>query len=62
MPSFMYHCPTLGLTEQGFVADEVGAQLGEDSFVSVYCVACSGVHLVNPISAKVIGADDEDES
>jgi hypothetical protein len=48
-----------GLRVQSFVADYVSAQLSENSFVSLICIACGGAHLVNPTTAKVVGAGDE---
>jgi hypothetical protein len=52
MSTFIYRCPLTGLKVQGFVAEEIG----ENLFVSLTCLACTGVHLVNPTSAKVVGA------
>jgi hypothetical protein len=57
MSTFIYRCPLTGLKVQGFVAEEIG----ENEFVSLTCLACTGVHLVNPTSAKVVGAHDNDD-
>ena len=57
MPAFIYRCPYTGLKVQGFVADEIG----ENEFVSLTCLTCTGMHLVNPTSTKVVGAHDDDE-
>jgi len=58
MPTFIYRCPQTSLKVQGFVAEEIG----ENELVSLTCLACTGVHLVNPTSARVVGADDEEEA
>ena len=58
MPPFLYRCPHTGLNVQGFVADDPTAG-GGDNYVPVECLACSGIHLVNPATGKVLGQDDE---
>jgi len=40
------------------LADEPPASEGE-TFDAITCVACRRVHLVNPRTGKVLGADDE---
>jgi hypothetical protein len=56
MAGFAYRCPTTGLNVQGFTANDPG---DDDSYVLVTCIICTRVHLVNPRSGKVAGADDE---
>ena len=56
MSGFAYRCPNTGLNVQGFTADDPG---DDDSYVPVTCIICTRVHLVNPRSGKVVGADDE---
>jgi hypothetical protein len=54
--TFLYRCPTTGHRVQGLVranahpTDEIAA------YETVTCLACSGVHLVNPSSGRVLGA------
>jgi hypothetical protein len=43
---FIYRCPTTGLNVQG---------LAEDHYQAVQCLACQGVHLVNPATSNVLG-------
>jgi hypothetical protein len=58
MPLVLYRCPRTGLNVQGFVADDP-TEGGGDNYVPVECLACSGIHLVNPATGKVLGEDDE---
>jgi len=44
---------------QGWVADEP-SQLEKQSYEAVTCLACGGVHLVNPASGRTI--DDGDRT
>jgi len=57
MPAFLYRCPNTGHKVQGFVAEQVSEN--DDAYEAITCLACKQVHLVNPASGKVIGADDE---
>jgi hypothetical protein len=56
MPPFLYRCPTTGYRVQGFVAEEVS---DSDTYEALTCTACQRVHLVNPVTGKVLGGDDE---
>jgi len=59
MQTFIYRCPQTGLRVQGLAVEDIG----ENEFVSVTCLACTGAHLVNPTSAKVVGeGNDEKET
>jgi hypothetical protein len=55
MATFLYRCPATGYNVQGFVADHPAKD--DTVFQSVTCTACSRVHLVNPKTGKVVGAD-----
>ena len=55
MAPFLYRCPNTGLNVQGFTADDP-----TDSFEAVTCLACTRVHVVNPRTGKVLGADEDD--
>lgn len=57
MPPFLYRCPNTGLRVQGFVAEDVPDDA--DSYETITCLACQRVHLVNPVSGKVLGNEDE---
>jgi hypothetical protein len=56
MPPFLYRCPNTGYRIQGFVAEEVS---DDQTYVSVTCIMCRQLHLVNPSTGKVVGEDDE---
>ena len=58
MPTFLYRCPNTGLRVQGWIANDP-TERGEDSFEAVTCLACGRVHLVNPQTGKVLGANDD---
>jgi hypothetical protein len=55
--SFLYRCPNTGLNVQGWIADDPTD--GEaDTYEAMTCTACTRVHLVNPKTGKVVGADE----
>jgi hypothetical protein len=58
MPTFTYRRPQLGLNVQGYVAEEIG----ENERVLLKCLACAGLHLVDPTGAILVGPDDDDEA
>jgi hypothetical protein len=58
MPPFLYRCPNTGYRVQGFTAEEVSDE-GAETFVTVTCIICNQLHLVNPATGKVAGIDDE---
>ena len=57
MPTFLYRCPTTSQTVQGYIAEEVSDD--PNTYETVTCLACRQVHLVNPASGKVLGAEEE---
>lgn len=57
MTPFLFRCPNTSQTVQGFVAEEVFDD--PNTYESVTCLACRQVHLVNPPTGKVLGADEE---
>jgi hypothetical protein len=59
MAAFIYRCPNTGLNVQGWIADD--PTNGEaDNYEAVTCIACTRVHLVNPKTVRVLGAEDEE--
>lgn len=58
MAPFLFRCPNTGLNVQGWVADDPTGQ-DDENFEPVTCTICTRVHLVNPKTGKVLGADDE---
>jgi len=56
MPPFLYRCPNTGYNIQAFDADNPEE---DHTYVQVTCLACAQVHLVNPKTGKVLGAEDE---
>jgi hypothetical protein len=57
MPTFVYRCPNMQVNVQGWVADDPAEH---DSYEVIMCLACTRVHLVNPKTGKVLGADDDE--
>jgi hypothetical protein len=59
MATFLYRCPKTRLRVQGWMADDP-IQPETQSYEAVTCLACGGVHLVNPASGRTI--DDGEEN
>ena len=57
--TFLYRRPTTGQTVQGWSADEVTDDNGDDTYQSFACVACTRVHLVNLKTGKVLGEEED---
>ncbi len=53
--AFVYRCPTTGHRVQGFV--RAPAPDDASTYETVTCTVCNRVHLVNPSSGYVAGAD-----
>ncbi len=65
MAPFLYRCPNTGFRVQGFGSDKTSQDKKSDdaaTYVSVTCIMCQQVHLVNPTTGKVLGEDDEQRS
>jgi hypothetical protein len=54
----LFFCPRTGRTVQGLLAEEVfnANNSRDDHYEPVSCIACSGVHFINPITSVVLGA------
>jgi hypothetical protein len=57
MATFLYRCPKTRLRVQGWVADE-WSQPEQQNYEAVNCIACGGVHLVNPANGKTINDEN----
>jgi hypothetical protein len=56
MVTFLYRCPNTGHNVQGFAVDN--AAVSDDSIYEVVtCALCLRVHLVNPATGRVAGAN-----
>jgi len=53
MVNFVYCCPATGLNVQGFGYESVPA----DRYIAQGCVACGGIHMVNPATGKLVGEE-----
>jgi hypothetical protein len=51
----LFECPRTGQKVQGLVAEQVSATR-ETRYESVSCLACSGVHFIDPVQGTILGA------
>ena len=59
MVTFLYRCPTTGRNVQGWIAEEVNSDNGDNVYETLLCLACNRHHVVNPSTGKVLGADND---
>jgi hypothetical protein len=57
MATRVFLCPNTGDRVQGWFADN-GSDDSE-TYEAVPCLACRQLHMVNPKTSKVLGADEE---
>jgi hypothetical protein len=57
MATRVFLCPNTGIRVQGWFADN-GSE-DADTYQPMSCLACQRVHLVNPATGKVLGAEDK---
>ena len=51
----LFDCPQTGQKVQGLLAEQVSAA-DETRYEPVSCLACSGVHFIEPVKGRVLGA------
>jgi hypothetical protein len=51
----LFDCPQTGQKVQGLLAEQVSGP-GEARYEPVSCLACSGVHFIDPVNGRVLGA------
>jgi len=51
----LFDCPRTGQKVQGMIAEPVSGT-SELRYESVSCLACAGVHFIDPTNGKVLGA------
>lgn len=51
----LFDCPKTGQKVQGLLAEQVSGT-GEARYEPVSCLACAGVHFIDPVQGKVLGA------
>ncbi len=61
MHNFLYRCPIVGLNVQGSIKRDKPADVGKDYHI-VHCLACGGVHIVNPATGRLLRDETESES
>jgi hypothetical protein len=52
----LFHCPNTKRRVQGWVAEKVS---DDNLFVPIQCIACTGFHMINPGTGKVLGDANE---
>jgi hypothetical protein len=52
-----FRCPNTGLHVHEWMGDDAASE-DEEVYHSLLCAACQGLHLVNPITGKVLGAEE----
>jgi hypothetical protein len=56
MPSILFCCPITNRHVHGWLEDDDESE--EDTYQTMTCLACQGVHLVNA-RGRVLGGDDD---
>ena len=51
----LFDCPRTGQKVQGLFAEEAFSA-GDPRYEPVSCLACSGVHFIDPVRGKILGA------
>jgi len=51
----LFDCPQTGQKVQGMLAEQV-LPTSEARYEPVSCLACSGVHFIDPVKGRVLGA------
>ena len=54
MASFIFRCPTMRVSVQGWVPDDMEFD-SDNEFISINCMACRQIHLVNAMTGRVLG-------
>jgi len=57
MATILFLCPNTGDRVQGWFADDGSGD--SETYYAVTCLACRQVHMVNPRTGKVLGADEK---
>jgi hypothetical protein len=56
MPAILFHCPTTGLSVQGWIVDDPTAHPEQyvERYELITCPSCMHIHLINPKTGKVL--------
>ena len=57
LANFVFRCPATGLNVQHETDDD--ADISENEYEAITYLACTGLHLVNRKTGKLLGQDDE---
>jgi len=61
MAAFLFRCTATGAQTQGWVDDDTHAEIGENDYISISCVACGLTHMINPKTGRLLGSRQETE-
>ena len=59
MVAIIFQCPHTGLAVQAWFPDDDSEGAAEGTYLATKCLACTGTHLVNPATGKVLGVEKE---
>ena len=51
---FLYCCPISGKNVQGYTDGDEALHIDENYYVPLECRACGRIHLVNPVSGRLL--------
>ena len=58
MAPILFRCPIKGVMVQSFIADDPSED-DTETYQSVPCAACSGMHFVNASTGRVLNVNDD---
>ncbi len=55
----MYRCPSMGFRVQGYSVEET-MEANANDYLTVLCVICQQIHILDPVTGGVLGEEDEE--
>jgi hypothetical protein len=55
--AFLFKCPATGLSVQGYDEEDGLPANGQNRYTLIECLACRGLHLINPETGKLLSDD-----
>ncbi len=56
----LFRCPTTGLMAQALIAEDVPRD-ADRQYRPVECIACRGIHLINPATGRLLSEESRGE-
>lgn len=60
MAPFLFRCPTTAMLVQDHSGPDEQGEDGRKVYRAINCLACGGLHLVNPLTGKLMSEEAED--